>query len=62
MSAPRFVVIAGVRYRWADILKLRREQKREARKAQLTLFELRDDARPPTQRKADGRFQEPTLF
>jgi hypothetical protein len=60
--APAFIVIDGKRYLWRDILKLRREQRKAAKKHQLTLFELKDDCRPATQRTAEGRFSEPTLF
>ena len=60
--ATVFIVIDGKRYAWKDILKLRREQRKAARQPQLTLFELKDDSRPATQRTAAGRFTEPTLF
>jgi hypothetical protein len=60
--APAFIVIDGKLYAWKDILKLRREQRKLARQLQLTLFELQDDARPASQRTAEGRFTEPTLF
>jgi hypothetical protein len=56
------VEIGGVRYRWRDILKLRREQSKADRKHQPPLFELRDDSRPDSQKTATGRLQEPTLF
>jgi hypothetical protein len=57
-----FIVIDGKRHAWKDILRLRREQRKAARQPQLTLFELKDDSRPATQRTAAGRFTEPTLF
>jgi hypothetical protein len=60
--APLFVVIEGKRYLWNDILKLRREQQKATKKRQLTLFELQEDSRPASQRTAEGRFTEPTLF
>ena len=60
--ALAFIVIDGKRYAWRDILKLRREQHKATRHTQLALFELKDDCRPATQRTADGRFTEPTLF
>ena len=60
--APAIIVIDGKRYLWRDILKLRREQRKAAKKRQLTLFELKDDSRPATQRTTEGRFTEPTLF
>ena len=59
---PAFIVIDGKRYACRDILKLRREQRKAARQAQLTLFALKDDCRPATQRTTDGRYTEPTLF
>jgi hypothetical protein len=43
------------------MLKLRREQRKAARNAQLAL-ELPDDERPMTQHMASSRYEEPTLF
>jgi hypothetical protein len=60
--SPPFIVIEGKRYPWNDILKLRREQQKATKKRQLTLFELKEDSRPVSQRTAEGRFIEPTLF
>ena len=60
--APSFVVIDGKRFLWKDILKLRREQRKAARQSQLTLFEIKEDSRPASQRTAEGRFTEPMLF
>jgi hypothetical protein len=60
--APAFIVIDGKRYLWRDILKLRREQKKATRQPQLTLFELKDDSRPASQRTTEGRYSEPMLF
>ena len=60
--ALAFIVIDGKRYAWRDLLKLRREQRKAARQTQLTLFELKDDRRPATQRTVDGRYTEPMLF
>ena len=60
--APKFIIIDGKRYLWREILQLRREQRKAARQPQITLFELKDDCRPSSQRTADGRFTEPTLF
>jgi hypothetical protein len=51
------------RYAWKEILRLRREQiKAERQLRQPTLFELRDDSRPASQKTARGRYEEPTLF
>ena len=58
----KYVIIEGKRIAWRDILALRREQKTSQRQEQLTLFELKEDARPQTQQTADGRYQEPLLF
>ena len=60
--APAFIVIEGKRYAWKELLKLRREQRKAARQPQLTLFELKEDNRPASQRTAEGRFTEPMLF
>jgi len=59
----RFVLLDGKRYLWRDILKMRREQLKQERQArQPALFEMHEDARPVSQRSADGRHSEPTLF
>jgi hypothetical protein len=60
--AMRYVVLEGKRYAMRDIHKLYIEQKDARKQTQLQLFELKDDSRPATQRTADGRFSEPTLF
>jgi hypothetical protein len=57
----RYVVIDGKRYSWRDILALRRQQRQPAM-PQPTLFELKEDARPGSQRTAAGRYSEPSLF
>jgi hypothetical protein len=58
----RYIEINGKMYRWRDLLKLRREQRKAARQAQPGLFELKDDQRPSSQRTASSRFEAPTLF
>jgi hypothetical protein len=58
----RYIEIDGKMYRWRDLLKLRREQRKAARKAQPALFELQDDKRPKSQGTASSRHEEPTLF
>jgi hypothetical protein len=60
--ARTVIYINGVAHLWSELLKLRREQQKAARQPQPVLFELKEDRRPPSQKKADGRFQEPTLF
>jgi len=57
----RYILIDGKPYAWRDILALRREQRQPAL-PQPTLFELKEDARPPSARTADRRYLEPTLF
>ena len=61
-GTPRFIEIDGRRYLWRDILMLRRQQRGQAQAPQPTLFELKDDVRPPSERTAAGRYAEPTLF
>jgi hypothetical protein len=61
MARPKHVVIDGKSYLWRDLLRLRREQTTQE-SVQPSLFVLKDDARPASQREADGRYQEPTLF
>jgi hypothetical protein len=58
----KFIEIDGKRYLWADILRLRREQREATRHPQLTLFPLRDDSRPAAHRTTSGRYENPTLF
>jgi hypothetical protein len=63
VTAPRFIVIDGKHHLWRDVLKLRREQVQAMANAkQPALFELIDDARPPAERTAAGRYLEPSLF
>ena len=54
----RTIVIDGRQFDWKGIRRLRREQIQAARKPQLTLFELKDDARPTSQRSVEGRYTE----
>ena len=58
----KYVEVNGQRIAWRDPLKLRSEQKKTQRQAQLTLFELKEDARPASQTTPEGRYEEPTLF
>jgi hypothetical protein len=58
----KYLVLDNKRYLWRNILKLRREQRKAARTAQLALFELQDDQRPKSQSTASSRYAEPTLF
>jgi hypothetical protein len=62
MSGPRYLVLDGKRYLWSDLLRLRQEQRKAAKKEQPTLFPLAEDCRPPSQKTVCGRYREPTLF
>jgi hypothetical protein len=55
----RTIVIDDRQYDWKEIRRLRREQIEAARKPQPTLFELKEDARPASQRSVEGRYSEP---
>ena len=60
---PKFIEIDGKRLLWREVLKLRREQlQAAARNHQPTLFEMKEDSRPVSQRTASGRLAEPSLF
>ena len=61
MPLPRFIDLHGRRYLWRDLIALRRAQAVPI-PAQPTLFELRDDHRPPGERSAAERYREPSLF
>jgi hypothetical protein len=58
----KHIILDGKKWAWRDLLRLRREQVKAARQPQATLFELKDDSRPRSQQRADGRYAEPTLF
>jgi len=64
MTRLPYIVIDGKRYRWRDILQLRRDQRAAAAKArQLALFaDLPDDTRPRHERTASRRYQQPSLL
>ncbi len=65
MSRPDTIIIDGRAYRWRDIVELRKQQIaawKAGRSDQPALFPLIEDARPKSQRRADGRFLEPSLF
>ena len=58
----KYIEIDGKRYAWREIIRLRREQRKQLRQQQLTLFALKDDSRPASQSTFAGRYSEPTLF
>ena len=47
---------------WRYMQEWLRDRARRERQPEPTLFELKEDARPASQRKAAGRLTEPTLF
>lgn len=59
---PRYITIEGRQYLWREIVNLRREQVRAAAKpAQPLLFDdLKTDHRPPGERTAAERYNEPS--
>lgn len=64
MSTDGFM-LDGRAHSWRKLCELRRQQLEAARKArgtQATLFELRDDCRPESQRTASGRYAQPGLL
>lgn len=64
MTALRFIEIDGKRSLWRDLLQKRRQQRQEAQiqAEQPTLFALREDRRPVPERRAAGRYLQPSLF
>jgi hypothetical protein len=65
MKIPDRILIDGRAYSWKTILELRRAQLEEwkaSRPQQAALFDMKDDQRPPAERTAAGRYQEPTLL
>lgn len=62
------IVIDGLPYDraaklyWRYMREWLRDRARRERQPEPTLFELKDDARPASQRNAAGRLRQPTLF
>ncbi len=65
MAKPDTIMVDGRCHSWRQLCELRRHQM-EARQAaqpkQLTLFELKDDCRPASERSAATRYAEPSLL
>ncbi len=61
LSRPRLITIDGKRYLWCDLVKLYRAQAKPTA-PQPTLFAVHEDRRPASERKAAGRYREPSLF
>ena len=65
MAKPDILIIDGHAFSWQRLCELRRQQLEAwtaAQPRQPALFELHEDRRPPADRTAAGRYQEPTLF
>jgi hypothetical protein len=62
---PDTLIVDGHAFSWQRLVELRRVQLeawRAERRRQPTLFELKDDSRPPSERTASGRHAEPTFL
>jgi hypothetical protein len=62
MPAPKFIDIDGQRFLWRELVRRRREQLAAVNFEQPVLFEMKEDARPASERTAAGHYSEPTLF
>lgn len=65
MKPPDILIVDGHAFSWRRLCELRRRQVEDWRKArpeQPALFEMKDDARPMGERKAAGRYREPSLL
>jgi hypothetical protein len=65
MARPDTIIMDGHAFSWQRVVELRRQQLaawKAARPEQPTLFELKHDCRPVSERTAAGRYAEPTLF
>lgn len=62
------VVLDGIPYEravklyWRYMRQWIKDQSRRGRQPEPMLFPMREDARPPSHRLADGRYREPMLF
>lgn len=65
MRKPDTLIVDGHAFSWKRLCELRKAQLeawRAAQAVQPPLFELKDDARPKSERTAAGRYAEPTLL
>jgi hypothetical protein len=65
VAKPDLLLVDGRGFSWQRLCELRRQQLegwRETQARQLTLFELKDDSRPPAERTALGRYETPTFL
>jgi hypothetical protein len=65
MPKPDMLIVDGHGFNWQRLCELRKQQL-EARRAsqaqQLTLFAMRDDCRPASERTSAGRYEAPTML
>ena len=65
MAKPDIIVVDGHAFSWQRLVEMRRQQLeawKNSQARQLALFELKNDARLPSERTAQGRYREPSLF
>ena len=65
MQKPDTLIVDGHAFSWQRLVELRRAQLEAwgaERRRQPTLFELKDDSRPPFERTATVRYVEPTFL
>jgi hypothetical protein len=65
VTKPDILIVDGHAFSWQRLCELRREQLEAWKAVQLqqpTLFEVKEDCRPLSERTAAGRYQEPCLF
>jgi hypothetical protein len=65
VAKPDIIIIDGHAFSWQRISEIRRQQLeawQAAQFRQFALFALHEDCRPPAERTAAGRYQEPSLW
>lgn len=65
MKRPDTLIVDGHAFSWKRLCELRKAQLeawRAAQPSQPVLFELKEDARPRSERTASGRYAAPTLM
>jgi hypothetical protein len=65
MAKPETLVVDGRGFNWQRLCELRRQQLdawRASQAQQLTLFAMREDCRPDSERTSAGRYEAPTML
>jgi hypothetical protein len=63
MPRPKYFEFNGMFVPWRELLQRRKAQLAKAAKAeQPTLFPIKEDHKPASERTAAGRYREPLLF